>query len=118
MPLAAVDGRHARAVAQMGDDHPAVGRFLARHFLQLVHDVLVRQAVKAVAAHPLVPKTPGQRNPLRHLGHLPVEGRVETGDLPKRRIVPLHGENGLQLVRQVLGRQANHRFERRPGDRR
>ena len=69
-------GRHAGAVAQVGDDRAAEGRAA-----RLLQDVLVRQAVKAVAADALVPEVARQRQAPGHLRHVAVEAGVEAGDL-------------------------------------
>ncbi len=48
-----LDRAHRGAVAEMRDDH-VLARDLRRHLLQRAHDVFVRKAVEAVAAHALV----------------------------------------------------------------
>ena len=63
--------------------------------------------MKTVAPHPFVPKAADQGIRLRQLGHVAVKRRVEAGHLRQARIVLLHGPNRLELVRQMLGRQAD-----------
>lgn len=67
----------------MGDDDAA-----ARSLRQRIQDVLVRQAVEAVAPHSLHPQRAGQRGALRQPRHTPMEGRVEArrlGEIGKTR---------------------------------
>ena len=52
---AVVHGGHARPVAQVRDDHPAVGRVAVQR-AQLLQDVFVGEAVEAVARHAGVPE--------------------------------------------------------------
>ena len=69
---------HAGAVAEVGHHHPFGMRGELR---QLAGDVLVGQAVKAVAADPLLAHRVGQGEDLRHRRLRAVEGGIEAGDL-------------------------------------
>ena len=64
---AVVHGGHARPVTEVRDDHPAVGR-VAVERAQLLQDVLVGEAVEAVARHAGVPEVPWQGIHLRDAG--------------------------------------------------
>ena len=57
--LAVPHGTQARAASQVRDDYAAV-RDLGRHLGQYAGDVLVREAVKAVALHARVAKLPAE----------------------------------------------------------
>ena len=76
----AVDRAHAGAAAEMGDHDPALGD-LRRDLGQHARDVLVGQAVEAVAADALVVEPAGQGEPVGELGMAAVERGVEAGDL-------------------------------------
>ena len=105
---AVVHGGHARPVAEVRDDHPAVGR-VAVERAQLLQDVLVGEAVEAVAHHSGVPELPWQGVHLRDAGHLAVEGRVEAGHLRNARIGLPHALDDLERLRQVLRVEGNQR---------
>ena len=96
----------------MGDEHSAVGGLGAGHLPQLCHDVFIGEPVETVSQHAFVPKTAGQGEALGDLGHVPMKGRVETGDLLHGRKQTPDRVDGLQLVRQMLGGEADDLFER------
>src|SRR5260370_38988294 len=64
--------RHARAVAQVGDDDTRGHRVAER-----LHDVFERDAEKTEAPDSVVPQRPPQREALRHPAHLPMESAAE-----------------------------------------
>src|SRR6056297_196008 len=74
----------------MRDDHPALCQPLAQHIGQAPGDMVIGQAVKAVAQDALVAQRAGQRIKLRQARAALVKGGVETGDLPRAGPVPGH----------------------------
>ena len=89
---------------EVGDDH-APARDLRRHLGQHGRDVLVRQAVEAVALHAGAADLRGQGDELRHRGLAAVERGVEAGDL-RHAGEPLRDRlDGGQVVRLVQGSQ-------------
>jgi hypothetical protein len=80
--LPCANGTQTCAVAQVRDD-----RALAEFRAEKRDHVFVRQAVKTVAPHALVPKRAWQGEALRDLGQLAMKRGVETRDLRQVRIV-------------------------------
>ena len=99
-------GAHAGAVAQMEDDHPAVGG-LAQMLGQDLGDVFIGQSVEAVAAYPLFRELTRQREQLRQFRLAAMEGGVEAGHLRQSRLQPLERADGVEVVRLVQGRERN-----------
>jgi hypothetical protein len=83
--------------------------------------VFVGEAVEAVAPHPLLVQPPRQGQPARHHWQLPVEVRVEAGDLRQSRIVARNcvddGDLGGQVQRRKVDELAQ-RVEQRAIDER
>jgi hypothetical protein len=99
-------GAHRGAVAQVGDDHAAArraGPMLRQHF----GDVLVGQAVEAVAAHALGGDGARQGEQLRDFGLAAVEGGVEAGHLRHAGQRGAERVDAGQVVRLVQRRQRN-----------
>ena len=71
---------HRSTGAQMADHHPAL-RQARVDLVQPAGDVLVGQAVKAVAAHTLLVPAVRDREPVGDLGMAAMERGVEAGDL-------------------------------------
>ncbi len=106
------DGAEAVAGSEVGDDDPTA-RQVGIQRREAAGDVLVREAVEAVAAHALVVERPGQSDPLRDRRLPPMEGRVETGDLRQVRPRGGQGPDRGETLRLVQRRQRNERLQRR-----
>ncbi len=95
-----LEGAEARAIAEMGDDHPPAGA-VGIEFPQPGRDVFVGQAVEAVTAYAGVVKAAGQAE---HLGEFrlgAVERRVEAGHLGDLRRRLGDGADRREVVRLV-----------------
>jgi len=99
----ALRGAQAGAVAQVGHDHAAAPAHGLR--VQHRHDVLVGQAMEAVAAHALLAQRTRQREGVVHLGHVGVEGGVETGHLRQLGESSAELADARQVVRLVQRRE-------------
>ena len=97
---------HAGAVAQV-QHHGAPLRGRRVELRQHRGDVLVGQAVEAVAAHAGVVQLPGQREHLRQLGLRAVERGVEAGHLRQLRLALEQQPDRRQVVRLVQRRERN-----------
>ncbi len=95
-----MDGAHAGAAAEMGDDHPRIAQ-LRRDFRQAAGDVLVGQAVEAITAHALLRQLPRDGEGLCLPGLVAVEGGVEAGDLRQLRMRLRQRADGGEVVRLV-----------------
>ncbi len=73
--------RQARAIAEVGEDDPALGRFRSSQAGQLSHEKRIRQPVKAVPPHPLRFVAARNRQQLGHARQVMVKSRVETRHL-------------------------------------
>ena len=104
---------HRGAAAEVGDDHPAAGD-LGRDLGEAAGDVLVAEAVEAVAADALVVERARQGVAVGVLGVAAVEGGVEAGDLRQVGVDRRDEADGGEVVRLVQRRQ---RLERgQPGE--
>ena len=108
---AALEGTQARAVAEMGDDHPALGEARIVVF-QDGRDVVVGQPVEAVAPHAALAHLARQREQARDVGLGLVEGGVEAGDLRHPRKAAAHDPDRLQVVGLMQRRERHQRFKR------
>ena len=95
---------HRGAAAEVGDDHPAAGD-LRGEFGEAAGDVLVAQAVEAVAADALVVEGARKGVAVGVLGVAAVEGGVEAGDLRQARVDRRDDADGGEVVRLVQRRQ-------------
>ena len=87
LDAAAVEQRaHRGAAAEMGDDHPAARRSPGATVGEAAGDVLVGEAVEAVAADALVVEGARQGVAVGCAAVAAVEGGVEAGDLRQRRV--------------------------------
>ena len=75
----------------------------ARDARELLHQVGIRQPVKAVAAQALVGVAPRQRQQLRHARQIMMKRGVEAGDLRQSGEALRERFRELQFLRQVLG---------------
>ena len=97
---AATDRDEARARAEVGQDHAAVGG-LAGDAAQLAEQVLVGQTVKSEPAIPRVDVRPRDRKKLRYPRQVAMKRRVETDHLRHSRPgTPEHFDHG-DLLRKV-----------------
>ena len=87
---------HRGAAAEVGDDHPAAGD-LGGHLGQAVGDILVAEAVEAVAADALVVERARQRVAVGVRRVVAVEGGVEAGDLRHAGAVSMARRIGARL---------------------
>ncbi len=101
---------HRGTTAKVRHDH-AAHRVIRRHGVQPLGDVLIRQAVKAVATHPRLEEAARQRVTGMSLRAPRMERGVEAGHL--RYVGPdLHcAPNGGQIVRLVQRREVLERGE-------
>ena len=104
--LAVAHGAQARATSQVRDNDAAV-RDLGRDLRQGAGDVLVREAVKAVALHAGVAKFLRKRNEVGERGLRPVEAGVETGDLRDGGQALGYCFDGREIVRLMERRERN-----------
>ncbi len=98
----------AGAVAQVGHHHALVGTF-AEHLAKTRGDVLVGQAVEAVADVAAPGQVGGQPVAAHDVGLAGVEGGVEAGYLWQLRLHLLQQVDGAQVGRQVQRRQWHQR---------
>ena len=91
------------AVAQMRHQHATRGQRTA--LLQHTHHVLVRQAMKAIAPHPLRRQPGRQGKVVVHRVQCGVKSGVKAGDLRYRRKSLLKRSDALQVLRLVQRRQ-------------
>ena len=101
---AVLDRAHAGAAAEMGDHHSA-GSDLRRHLGQHARDVLIGQAVEAVAANALVIEPARQGEPVGELGMAAVERGIEAGDLRQVGLDCGDGADAGEIVRLMQRRQ-------------
>ncbi len=95
--------REARAIAEVGEDHPPARRFGSRHALQFAHEERIRQSVKAIPPHAERLVAARNRQHLRDPRQVMVKGRVEArhlGQIGKSALKRLGQQN---LLRQMLG---------------
>ena len=101
---------HRGAGAQMADHHPALRQSWV-DLAQPVGDILVGEAVKAVAAHALLVPAVRDREPVGDLGMAAVERGVEAGDLGHLRLARADLADRRQIVRLVQRRQRHQPLE-------
>ena len=106
---------HAGAAAEMGD-HDAAAGDLRRDLGQHARDVLVGQAVEAVAADAVVVEPARQGEPVGELGMAAVEGGIEAGDLRQLGLDRGDRADAGEIVRLMQRRQRAERLE--PGEHR
>ena len=94
----------ARAVAQVSEDDPPVGK-LRRELLQARSEELVGEAVKSIAANAFLREAPRQGERLRQIGLGAMEGRVEAGDLRYLRRGHHDRTDGGEVMRLMQGRE-------------
>ena len=94
----------------MGDDQARSGD-LGRRLVQAAHDVVVRQAVEAVAANAGVAELARQGEGLRDVRLAAMERRVEAGDLRKMR-----RRGGDRLDRRKVVRLVQRRQRHQAGE--
>src|SRR6266446_2560248 len=92
--------RHARAIAQVGDDD-ARGRRAGKR----LHNVFERDTVKAEAADSLVPQCARQREALGHFRHLSMESGVEARHLRQARKPASSGLDAIDFARKMERRE-------------
>ena len=94
--------RQARAIAEVGEDDPAVCRFRSGQAGQFVHQKRIRQTVKPIAPHPLRLVAARDRQQSRHARQVVVKSRVETRYLRQvgKSAVKRLGQQ--DLLRQML----------------
>jgi hypothetical protein len=109
--LAVAQRAHRRAVAEVGDHHRAAGA-LADHFRQLARDVVVGQAVEAVALDALGRQPARQREGLRDRRLGAVEGGVEAAHLRHLRHQRGDRAHRAQVVRLVQRGERHEGVER------
>lgn len=96
----------------MGDDH-AAARDAGRDLGQPVRDVLVRQAMKAVAAEALDIELLGKGIAVGDIGVTAVESGVEAADLQKLWLALPHGPDRGEIVPLVRRSERRKRVEPR-----
>src|SRR5712692_10718479 len=99
--------RHARAVAQVGDDDTR-GRRAGKR----LHDVFERDTVKAEAADSLVPQRARQREALGHFRHLAMESGVEARHLRQARKPASRGLDAIDFARKMQRRERDQTPQR------
>ena len=102
---------HAGAVAQMGDDHPAV-RTRAKMIRQDAGDVVVGQAVESVADDAFVGQSARQGEQFGQPVLAAVKAGVETGDLLQSGLPFRDSADRGKIVRLVQRRKRGQRIKR------
>ncbi len=95
-----------RAIAEMGDDHAALG-FGTEIIRQHAGDILIGETVEAVAQHAGIGQRARQREDFGEARLGAMKGRIETGDL--RQIRPLRRDriDHAEIMRLMIGRKRN-----------
>ena len=95
--------RQARAVAEVGEDDPALCRFRSGQAGQFSHQKRIRQPVKPVPPHPLCFVAARDRQQPGHARQVMVKSRVETRHLGQVRKSAMKRLGQQDLLRQMLG---------------
>ena len=95
--------RQARAVAEVGEDDPALRRFRSGQAGEFSHQKRIRQSVKPVPPHSLRFVAARDRQQLGHARQVMVKSRVETGHLGQVGKAAMKRLGQQDLLRQMLG---------------
>ena len=94
--------RQARAIAEVGEDDPALCRFRSGQAGQFSHQKRIRQPVKPVPPHALRFVAARDRQQLGHARQVMVKSRVETRHLGQVRKSAMKRLGQQDLLRQML----------------
>ena len=114
-----MDRSEAGAIAKVGQDNPALGRFRPGCPSQLAHQERVRQAVKAVPPHPLRFVAARDRQQPGHARQVMVKRRVETRHLRqvwKAPVERLGQQDFLGQMFRIKGREPAQLLDHFLGD--